>query len=142
MEASRIETLQVGDLLPERSFTPDNVQLMMYNAALWNAHRIHFDQPYATAVEGYPGLVIAGPLLGDWLNQCVVDWVADDGVLASIEYSNRKASYIGETLRSVGKVLAVNLETREVELEVSIKNEADEVIAPGIAIARFHAGAG
>jgi hydroxyacyl-ACP dehydratase HTD2-like protein with hotdog domain len=142
MEASRIETLQVGDLLPERSFTPDNVQLMMYNAALWNAHRIHFDQPYATAVEGYPGLVIAGPLLGDWLNQCVVDWVADDGVLASIEYSNRKASYIGETLRSVGKVLAVNLETREVELEVSIKNEADEVIAPGIALARFHAGAG
>lgn len=142
MEASRIETLQVGDLLPERSFAPDNVQLMMYNAALWNAHRIHFDHPYATAVEGYPGLVIAGPLLGDWLNQCVVDWVADEGVLASIEYSNRKASYVGETLRSGGKVLAVNLTTLEVELEVNIKNEDDDVIAPGIAIARFHAGTG
>ena len=140
MAASRIETLKPGDLLPERSFKPDNVQLFMYNAALWNAHRIHFDHPYATEVEGYPGLVIAGPLLGDWLNQCVVDWVGDDGVLASIEYSNRKASYIGETLRSGGKVLKLDIETREVELELAIWNEADEVIAPGVAVARFHPG--
>ena len=138
MGSSRIETVSPGDLLPERSFKPDNVQLFMYNAALWNAHRIHFDHPYATEVEGYPGLVIAGPLLGDWLNQCVVDWVGDDGVLASIEYSNRRASYIGETLRSGGKVLKIDIEKREVELELAIWNEANEVIAPGLAIARFH----
>ena len=61
----------VGDALPEQFHTPDNVQLMLYNAALWNGHRIHFDEPYAKEVEGYPGLVIAGPLLGDWLNQVV-----------------------------------------------------------------------
>jgi hydroxyacyl-ACP dehydratase HTD2-like protein with hotdog domain len=138
MSASRLQDLKPGDLLPEREFRPDNIQLFFYNAALWNAHRIHFDYPYATEVEGYPGLVIAGPLLGDWLNQCVVDWVAEDGVLASIEYSNRKASYIGETLRSGGKILTINPEKGEVELEVNIKNEADEIIAPGIAIARFH----
>ena len=140
MPSSRLQSLQPGDLLPEREFKPDNIQLFFYNAALWNAHRIHFDYPYATEVEGYPGLVIAGPLLGDWLNQCVTDWVADDGVLASIEYSNRKASYIGETLRSGGKVLSIDLDKGEVELEVTIKNEADEVIAPGVAIARFDQG--
>jgi hydroxyacyl-ACP dehydratase HTD2-like protein with hotdog domain len=140
MESTRFASINVGDLLPERAFTPDNIQLFLYNAALWNAHRIHFDHPYATEVEGYSGLVIAGPLLGDWLNQCVVDWVGDDGVLAAIEYSNRKASYIGETLRSGGRVLALRPEVDEVELEVSIRNEADEVIAPGLAIARFHAG--
>jgi len=140
MPSPRLQGLQAGDLLPEREFKPDNIQLFFYNAALWNAHRIHFDHPYATEVEGYPGLVIAGPLLGDWLNQCVTDWVADDGVLASIEYSNRKASYIGETLRSGGKVLSIDLDKGEVELEVTIKNEADEVIAPGVAIARFDQG--
>jgi 3-methylfumaryl-CoA hydratase len=140
MPSSRLQGLKPGDLLPEREFKPDNIQLFFYNAALWNAHRIHFDYPYATEVEGYPGLVIAGPLLGDWLNQCVVDWVADDGVLASIEYSNRKASYIGETLRSGGKVLSIDRDRGEVELEVTIKNEADEVIAPGVAIARFDQG--
>ena len=51
----------VGVALPERQHTPDNVQLMLYNAALWNGHRIHFDLPYARDVEGYPGLVLAGP---------------------------------------------------------------------------------
>ena len=66
--------VMVGDLLPERQHTPDNVQLMLYNAALWNGHRIHFDEAYARDVEGYPGLVIAGPLLGDWLHQVVELW--------------------------------------------------------------------
>lgn len=134
---ARIKTIKPGDLLPERQFEPDNVQLFLYNSALWNAHRIHFDYPYATEVEGYPGLVIAGPLLGDWLTQSVIEWLGDDGKLASIEYSNRQASYIGETLRSGGKVLSSEQDTGMVELEMYIKNEADEVITPGVAVVRF-----
>ena len=47
-----IDTLEVGDALPETRHTPDNVQLFFYNAVLWNAHRIHYDLPYATEVEG------------------------------------------------------------------------------------------
>jgi len=134
---SRIKSIKSGDLLPERQFEPDNVQLFLYNAALWNAHRIHFDYPYATEIEGYPGLVIAGPLLGDWITQSVLEWLGDDGELASIEYSNRKASYIGEVLRSGGKVVSAALDSGVVELEMYIKNEADEVITPGVAIVRF-----
>jgi 3-methylfumaryl-CoA hydratase len=80
---------------------------------------------------------MAGPLLGDWITQSVIEWLGDDGKLASIEYSNRKASYIGEVLRSGGKVLSVDQETGTVELEMHIKNEADEVITPGVAIVRF-----
>lgn len=128
-------SVQVGDELPGRELAPDNVQLFLYNAALWNAHRIHFDHPYATGVEGYPGLVIAGPMLGDWLNQCVEEWLGDSGRLVSIEYSNRAASYIGETLRSGGKVIAVDPEKRELRIEVFIMNEAVEVITPGVATA-------
>ena len=134
---SKIESIKLGDTLSEREFNPDNVQLFLYNAALWNAHRIHFDYPYATEVEGYPGLVIAGPQMGDWLTQCVIEWLGDDGKLASIEYSNRKAAYIGELLRSGGKVLSVEPETGAVELELYVKNEAGEVITPGVATVRF-----
>ena len=65
--ADRLAGIQEGDALPERDLMCDNVQSMMYNAALWNGHRIHFDEPYARQVEGYPGLVVPGPLLGDWL---------------------------------------------------------------------------
>ena len=137
---SKIESIKAGDLLPEREFKPDTVQLFLYNAALWNAHRIHYDYPYATEVEGYPGVVIAGPQMGDWLTQCVIEWLGDDGRLATIEYSNRKASYIGETLRTGGKVVSVEPDTGTAELELYIKNEADEVVTPGTATVRFPVG--
>jgi 3-methylfumaryl-CoA hydratase len=39
------------------------VLLFRYSALTFNGHRIHYDQPYATGVEGYPGLIVHGPLL-------------------------------------------------------------------------------
>ncbi|HUN33208.1 MAG TPA: MaoC family dehydratase N-terminal domain-containing protein [Trebonia sp.] len=41
----------------------DPVLLFRFSALTYNGHRIHYDQPYATSQEGYPGLVIHGPLL-------------------------------------------------------------------------------
>jgi 3-methylfumaryl-CoA hydratase len=37
--------------------------LFRYSALTFNTHRIHYDLPYATGVEGYPGLVVHGPLM-------------------------------------------------------------------------------
>ena len=71
----------VGMAIPERQHDCDEVQQMLYNASLWNGHRIHFDMPYATEVEGYPGLVVAGPLMGDWLHQVVDEWLGDAGMI-------------------------------------------------------------
>ena len=41
----------------------DPVLLFRFSALTYNGHRIHFDRPYATEVEGYPDLVVHGPLL-------------------------------------------------------------------------------
>lgn len=41
---------------------PDPVLLFRYSALTMNGHRIHYDWPYTTGVEGYPGLVVHGPL--------------------------------------------------------------------------------
>ncbi|MGV8860278.1 MAG: FAS1-like dehydratase domain-containing protein [Pseudomonas sp.] len=41
---------------------PDPVLLFRYSALTFNSHRIHYDQPYSTQEEGYPGLVVHGPL--------------------------------------------------------------------------------
>lgn len=142
-KAAKVEamaSIETGEKLPEREHCPTNVQLMLYNAALWNAHRIHFDEPYAKEVEGYPGLVIAGPMIGDWLNQCVEEWLGERGRLVAIEYSNRVAAYIGETLVSGGTVTGVDEDAGEVTVEVFVRNEAGEVIAPGVATARLGNG--
>ena len=40
----------------------DPTLLFRFSALTYNAHRIHYDRPYATEVEGYPGLVVQGPL--------------------------------------------------------------------------------
>jgi len=47
--------------------TTDAVMLFRYSALTFNCHRIHYDSPYATTVEGYPGLVVQGPLLATLL---------------------------------------------------------------------------
>jgi 3-methylfumaryl-CoA hydratase len=46
-----------------RTVTPDPVLLMRFSALTFNGHRIHYDRPYATQTEGYPGLVVHGPLI-------------------------------------------------------------------------------
>lgn len=122
----------VGVSLPERQHTPDNVQLMLYNAVLWNGHRIHFDLPYATEVEGYPGLVLAGPMLGDWLHQVVDEWLGDKGMITSVNYSNRGATYVGDTLTAGATITAYDPETGELTLDVFIKNAEGDVVAPGV----------
>ena len=45
-----------------RSCVADPVLLFRFSAVTVNAHRIHYDHPYATEVEGYPDLVVHGPL--------------------------------------------------------------------------------
>ncbi len=50
-----------------RDIEPDPVLLFRYSAVTFNSHRIHYDQPYATGVEGYPGLVVHGPLIATLL---------------------------------------------------------------------------
>lgn len=50
-----------------RSFTPEEVLLFRFSALTFNTHRIHYDYPYATAEEGYRGLVVHGPLIASLL---------------------------------------------------------------------------
>ena len=51
----------------QREIHPDPVLLLRYSAVTFNGHRIHYDHPYVTAVEGYPGLVVHGPLVATLL---------------------------------------------------------------------------
>ena len=50
-----------------REIRPDEVLLFRYSALTFNAHRIHYDRRYVTEVEGYPGLIVHGPLIATLL---------------------------------------------------------------------------
>lgn len=55
------------DPIWSRTVNIDIVQLFRYSALTFNGHRIHYDRPYATQVEGYAGLVVHGPLIATLL---------------------------------------------------------------------------
>ncbi len=106
----------------------------MYNASVWNPHRINYDETYTTLIEKHPGIVIDGPLQGDWLAQCVTNWVGDAGGMVRFSYSNRKATHLGETLVSGGKITSINQASRQVTVELFVKNAAGEITSPGSAV--------
>jgi 3-methylfumaryl-CoA hydratase len=54
-----------------RTLQPDTRLLFRFSALTFNAHRIHYDRPYAIEAEGYPGLVVHGPLTAVLLAQLV-----------------------------------------------------------------------
>lgn len=56
-----------------REITPDPVMLYRYSAATVNGHRIHYDRKYVTEVEGYPGLIVHGPLTAGLLLDVALD---------------------------------------------------------------------
>jgi len=55
----------------QREIVPDDVLLFRYSALTFNGHRIHYDRKYVTEVEGYPGLIVHGPLIATMLMDLV-----------------------------------------------------------------------
>ena len=55
------------DALWSRRIVPDPVLLFRYSALTFNGHRIHYDRSYVSGVEGYPGLIVHGPLIATLL---------------------------------------------------------------------------
>jgi 3-methylfumaryl-CoA hydratase len=51
--------------------SPDSVVLMRYSALTANGHRIHYDFPYVTQVEGYPSVLVHGPLMATMVAESV-----------------------------------------------------------------------
>ena len=65
----------------ERRIVPDDVLLFRYSALTFNGHRIHYDRKYVTTVEGYPGLVVHGPLIATLLMDLLRRQMPDARVL-------------------------------------------------------------
>jgi 3-methylfumaryl-CoA hydratase len=69
----------------EKKWVPDDVLLFRYSALTFNGHRIHYDRRYVTEVEGYPGLVVHGPLIATLLVD-LLRWQLPDARVARFEF--------------------------------------------------------
>ena len=134
---ARWATLALGQALPERTFAPTIAELFLYSAIIWNAHRIHYDSDYTVNQEGHEGLLITGPLQGDWLCQSVTEWMGAAGTLERFAFSHRQPAYLGDTLTAGGRIAALDAATGRVTLELALRNQRGEVVTPGEAVVRF-----
>jgi len=78
----------------ERRVVPDAVLLFRYSALTFNGHRIHYDRRYVTEVEGYPGLIVHGPLLATLLLDLLRQRLPDASVM---RFSFRSSSPLFDT---------------------------------------------
>ncbi|MFC5399965.1 FAS1-like dehydratase domain-containing protein [Undibacterium jejuense] len=69
----------------ERKWIPSEVLLFRYSALTFNGHRIHYDRSYVTQIEGYPGLIVHGPLIATLLVD-LLRWNYPDAELISFEF--------------------------------------------------------
>ncbi|MDP1646825.1 MAG: MaoC family dehydratase N-terminal domain-containing protein [Rubrivivax sp.] len=85
----------------QREITPDDVLLFRYSALTFNGHRIHYDRRYVTEVEGYPGLVVHGPLIATLLLD-LLHRHAPAAELAAFCFKAVRPAFDGQPLRLNG----------------------------------------
>lgn len=83
-----------------RETPTDPVLLFAFSAATSNGHRIHYDQAYATGVEGYPGLVVHGPLIALLLLEAM-----PPRPLTRFSFRALKPAFAGETITASGRLV-------------------------------------
>lgn len=88
----------------QRTITPDPVTLFRYSALTFNGHRIHYDRSYATGEEGYPGLVLHGPLIGYYLIDLCRNNTADR-TIRSHSFRARRPIFDTEPFEVVGALI-------------------------------------
>jgi hydroxyacyl-ACP dehydratase HTD2-like protein with hotdog domain len=100
----------------EASLVPDPVMLFRYSALTGNGHRIHYDHPYVTQEEGYPGLVVHGPLQATLLARHALDLGGKGARLSRLAYRGKRPCFDGRRLTLLGRREAdgmIRLETRD-----------------------------
>jgi len=107
---------------------PDALLLFRYSALTGNGHRIHYDMPYATGIEGYPGLVVHGPLQATLLaahGQAQLP-AGTRRPLQSFAFRGHRPAFAGQrlSLHAVVEDAAIRLESRDAEGATCMQAEA------------------
>jgi len=107
-----------------RQVVPDPVLLFRYSALTGNGHRIHYDLDYVTREEGYPGLIVHGPLQATWLADLVRR--QRGAGLRSFNFRGRLPAFHGNALTLAGWESdgTIRLETRDHQGAVCMSADA------------------
>lgn len=112
MRAERADTL--GPLRKR----PSEITLFRFSAATWNAHRLHYDAPFAMT-EGSAAPLAQAYLFGAYLAQLIQEWGGSGARLARLDYRSRRPITVGTELVCTGRVVQWRGEQADLELEIT-----------------------
>ncbi|MGU7840967.1 FAS1-like dehydratase domain-containing protein [Burkholderia sp. AW33-5] len=87
----------------QRDIAPDEVMLFRYSALTFNGHRIHYDRTYVRDVEGYPDLVVHGPLISTLLLDLVTRSLPG-ATIGEYAYRAVRPTFLGNTFSVCGRL--------------------------------------
>lgn len=96
--------------------------LFRFSALTSNAHRIHYDHRYTTEVEGFPGLVVHGPLLALYMSELAR--TNSDRPVRTFQFRLSRPVFVGDAIRAQGTPAADGATA-----ELSVTSGADTVHA-------------
>ena len=85
-----------------REIIPYEAMLFRYSALTFNAHKIHYDAPYTREIEGYPALVVHGPLIASLLLRLASDEFGSLKV-AHFSFRGKSPAFVGQKLYLVAR---------------------------------------
>jgi hydroxyacyl-ACP dehydratase HTD2-like protein with hotdog domain len=116
------------ETIPPLVKEPTAMQLFLFSATTWNAHRIHYERPYAEA-EGYPDVILQSHLHASFVAEAVMRAVGDRGRLVRLGWQIRGIAVPADTLTCRGH--ATGAEPVDggirVDYELEERNQRDEL---------------
>lgn len=103
---------ELDDWTHSETIMPDSALLFRYSALTFNSHRIHYDKPYTISVEGYPELVVHGPLMASLLLRFATQ-ILDSQEIVGFKFRGLSPAYCNEKL-----VLAARPGEADMELAI------------------------
>jgi 3-methylfumaryl-CoA hydratase len=113
-----------------REVRPDSVTLFRMSALTGNGHRIHYDQPYATGVEGYPALVVHGPLQAIWMADLLRRHTPEGQRLGRFSFRGRRPAFADKRLTVEGWPLNGGFQLRTLNEDGVVCMTAEAELVP------------
>ncbi len=108
-ESKSTVDLNPGDVMPNAEKTLSTHDLMMYGAATWDWHRLHYDDGFAKSM-GLPAPVLDGQIYGALFAKQAVGWLGPKAFIRRLNFRMRAMAFAGDTLRLEGQVSEVRVE--------------------------------
>ena len=99
----QVKNIDLSEWDRVEKLTPNTALLFRFSALTFNTHRIHYDDEYARDVEGYPGLVVHGPLMASLLLRFATQ-LSEGKALKTFSFRGQSPAFCGQDIHLAAKI--------------------------------------